>query len=97
MINKSCPSAEAGVGGGGGLAEEGGKRAIMFKKLGHKNGRSLTTDIFLKIVDIKNNINKSRTNFEGYVLSNDMINKNWLVGFIEGDGTFHFSKNNKGV
>lgn len=42
-------------------------------------------------MDIKNNINKSRTNYEGYVLSNDMINKNWLVGFIEGDGTFYFS------
>ena len=53
MINKSGPSAEAGVGGGGGLAEEGGKRAIMFKKLGHKNGRSLSTNIFLNIVDIK--------------------------------------------
>lgn len=67
------------------------KKAIMLKKLGQQNGRSLNTDIFLKIVDIKNNINKSRTNYEGYVLSKEMINKNWLVGFIEGDGTFYFS------
>ena len=67
------------------------KNAIMLKNLGKKNGQSLNTDTFLKIVDIKNNINKSRTNFEAYVLSNDMINKNWLVGFIEGDGTFYFS------
>ena len=34
------------------------KKAIMLKKLGQKNGRSLNTDIFLKIVDIKNNMNK---------------------------------------
>lgn len=67
------------------------KRAIMLKKLGQINGRSLNNDIFLQIVNIKNNINKSRTNYDGYAFSNDMINKNWLVGFIEGDGTFYFS------
>lgn len=42
-------------------------------------------------MDIKNSKNKPRTNYEGYILSSDMININWLVGFIEGDGTFHFS------
>ena len=59
----------------------------------HKNGRSLTTDIFLKIVDIKNNINRSRTNYEGYVLSNVMINKNvlrlgWFYIRSAGSGNF---------
>ena len=52
------------------------KRAIILKKLGQENGRSLHTNVFLKILDIKNNINKSRTNYENYVLYNDMVNKN---------------------
>ena len=34
------------------------KRGIMLKKLGQKNGRSLNNEIFLEIVDIKNNLNK---------------------------------------
>lgn len=67
------------------------KKAIMLKKLGQEKGRSLNNDTYLKILDIKNNINRSRNNFDDYVLCDNMINKNWLIGFIEGDGTFYFS------
>ena len=67
------------------------RKAVMFKKLGQENGRSIDKDIFSEIENIKNSINSNRTNYEGYNLTNDMINKNWLVGFVEGDGTFYFS------
>lgn len=36
-------------------------------------------------------MNTLRTNYEGYTISSEIITKNWLVGFIEGDGTFYFS------
>lgn len=36
-------------------------------------------------------MNNLRTNFNGYKISNNMISKNWLVGFVEGDGSFYFS------
>jgi len=38
-------------------------------------------------------MNDLRTNYEGYILTHNMIFKNWLVGFVEGAsrGTFHFS------
>lgn len=36
-------------------------------------------------------MNNFRTNYDGYIISCEMISKNWLVGFVEGDGTFYFS------
>ena len=55
------------------------------------NIRSLSVDTFNQIVELKNSINTLRTNYEGYTIYSDMITKNWLIGFIEGDGTFYFS------
>lgn len=49
---------------------------------------SLDKNTFNKIIDIKNGMNNLRTNFNGYKISNNMISKNWLVGFVEGDGFF---------
>jgi len=66
-------------------------KAIILKKLGLEESRSLSINTFNKIVDLKNGMNNLRTNYEGYLLSNGMVNKNWLVGFVEGDGTFYFS------
>lgn len=63
----------------------------MLKKLEQINIRSLSVDTFNQIVELKNSINTLRTNYEGYTISSDMITKNWLIGFIEGDGTFYFS------
>lgn len=67
------------------------RKAILLKKLEIENSRSLSIDTFNKIIDLKNGMNNLRSNYEGYILSNDMVNKNWLVGFVEGDGTFYFS------
>ena len=41
-------------------------------------------------------MNNTRTNYDGYILSNEMVTKNWLIGFVEGDGTFHFSNSTEG-
>ena len=61
------------------------------KKLAQENSRSLSTSIFNEILELKNSMNNLRTDYEGYIISSEMINKHWLVGFIEGDGTFYFS------
>lgn len=70
------------------------KKAILLKISGQKNTRSLSIEILEKINEIKNGINSFRTNYEGYILTNEMVTKNWLVGFIEGDGSFWFSNSN---
>ena len=67
------------------------RKAIMLKKLEQENSRSLSIGTLTKIVALKKGNNTLRTNFEGYTVSKDMITKNWLIGFIEGDGTFYFS------
>jgi hypothetical protein len=67
------------------------RKAIMLKKLEQVKGRSLSIETFNQIVELKNSLNTLRTNYEGYTISSDIITKNWLIGFIEGDGTFHFS------
>ena len=36
-------------------------------------------------------MNSLRTNYEGYTLTSDMVNKYWLLGFVEGDNSFHFT------
>ena len=67
------------------------RKAILLKKLAQENSRSLSTSIFNEIIELKNSMNNLRTDYDGYILSSEMINKHWLVGFIEGDGTFYFS------
>ena len=67
------------------------RKAVILKKLEQENSRSLGIDAFNEIVRLKNSINTQRINFEGYSVSKDMLTKNWLIGFIEGDGTFYFS------
>lgn len=54
---------------------------------------SITAETFIKIVKIKESINSNRTKFDGYKLSYSMISKYWLLGFVEGDGSFHFTNN----
>jgi hypothetical protein len=46
-----------------------------------------------KIVKMKENINRNRTNFDGYKLSYLMISNYWFLGFVEGDGSFFLSIN----
>nr|QVG61570.1 hypothetical protein [Rhizoctonia sp.] len=67
------------------------KKAILLKIEGQKITRSLSIEILEKINELKNGMNSLRTNYEGYILTNEMITKNWLVGFVEGDGSFFFT------
>ena len=36
-------------------------------------------------------MNSLRISYEGYILTSDMINKYWLIGFVEGDGSFYIN------
>jgi LAGLIDADG endonuclease len=67
------------------------KKAILLKKIAKENSCSLNMETFNKIINIKNSMNDLRTNYEGYTISRDMVTKNWLLGFVEGEGTFYFS------
>jgi len=70
------------------------RKAILLKKIAslkEENSWNLNVETFNKIIEIKKSMNDLRTNYDGYTISSDMINSNWLVGFVEGDGTFYFS------
>jgi LAGLIDADG endonuclease len=67
------------------------KKAILIKKENQKENKSLSEESLKNIIDIKNNMNTLRNNYEDYKVSYNMINKFWLIGFIEGDGSFYFS------
>ena len=54
------------------------------------NRTKLSKELLNQILDIKNRMNTQRTNFN---LSEVIISPNWLVGFIEGDGSFSLSRN----
>ena len=45
---------------------------------------------------MKENINRNRTNFDGYKISYLMISNYWFLGFVEGDGSF-FLCNNRAI
>lgn len=69
------------------------KKAINLKFNSLKTGKSIDPIVYQKILNIKNNMNNNRTNFDNYLINVSMISKYWLLGFVEGDGTFHFSNN----
>ena len=48
---------------------------------------------YIKVVEIKNNMNRKRINFDGYIIpSCEELSSYWIIGFIEGDGCFTISK-----
>jgi LAGLIDADG endonuclease len=62
----------------------------------NKSYFSIAPETFNKIVKMKENINRNRTNFDGYKLSYLMISNYWFLGFVEGDGSF-FLCNNRAI
>ena len=54
--------------------------------------KKLTKELIVQILDLKNNMNTNRSNF---VMPENHINitKSWLLGFIEGDGSFSLLRN----
>jgi hypothetical protein len=70
--------------------------AVLLKKNSAASNRktiSITPETFDKIVKIKESMNNNRTDFNGYNISYSSISKYWLLGFVEGDGSFHFTNN----
>ena len=51
----------------------------------YKSRTGLSKELISQILDLKNIMNTQRTNFK---LSQFIISKSWLLGFIEGDGSF---------
>jgi len=62
-------------------------KAILIKE---ERGKNLTDIEKDKIFSLKNSINRNRETTQSMDSGNNgfVINSNWLVGFIEGDGTF---------
>lgn len=57
----------------------------------YQKREKLTDELISKLLELKNNMNTKRINFnmpENHVL----ITKSWLVGFIEGDGSFSIER-----
>ena len=70
--------------------------AVLLKKNSSTSNRkiiSITPETFNKIEKIKESMNSNRTNFYGYSISYSSISKYWLLGFVEGDGSFYISNN----
>jgi len=57
----------------------------------YNNRDLLTEELINKILEIKNNMNSSRKDME--VRQEFNISKSWLIGFLEGDGSFSLSRN----
>ena len=43
------------------------------------------------ILKLKSPMNSLRISYDGYILTSDMFNKYWLLGFVEGDGYFYIT------
>nr|YP_010714082.1 LAGLIDADG homing endonuclease [Fuscoporia gilva]WDD39645.1 LAGLIDADG homing endonuclease [Fuscoporia gilva] len=72
------------------------REAIFLKKVAKEKGHKIDKDIYNNILKLKTRINSLRASYDGYNLTKDMINKYWLLGFVEGDGSFYFT-NSKAV
>jgi hypothetical protein len=55
------------------------------------NRSKLTEELIFNLLDLKDNNNSKRTNFDMPV-NHTCITKNWLLGFIEGDGSFSLGR-----
>jgi hypothetical protein len=70
------------------------KKAVLIKQSCWKENKKniqLNDEKIQQIMEIKNQINNFRSNFEGYSVNSNMISKHLLIGFIEVEGSIHFS------
>jgi hypothetical protein len=59
----------------------------------YHNKKYLTRELIAELLELKNSINTKRTSFS-MPESHVVITKSWLLGFIEGDGSFSLEKSN---
>ena len=64
------------------------REAIFLKKVAKEKGYKIDKVIYNNILKLKNRMNNLRTSYDAYNLTKDMVNKYWLLGFVEGDGSF---------
>lgn len=60
----------------------------------YKDRNKSVNEIYPEILKIKSNMNTSRSDIINHKIN---ISKNWLIGFIEGDGSFNLSRDNMEV
>jgi hypothetical protein len=58
------------------------------------SNEGLLSSVKEKILELKNKMNTNRINFDRPKNSPIIITKNWLLGFIEGDGSFFIRRDN---
>lgn len=73
------------------------KKAFLIFRKGQKQKDLLNKDIYnSEILKLKNRMNDKRINFK--MPKNQIkITANYLLGYIEGDGSFYFNKTNNTV
>lgn len=71
------------------------KAFFMFKH--RKDGVLNLQDVYLDIINLKNSMNDKRTNFLLPEFHAIRITGNYLVGFLEGDGSFYLNKHDMTV
>lgn len=72
------------------------RKCVFLKKVAKEKGHKIDNTTLTTILTLKNRMNSLRTNYDGYTLTSGMVNKFWLLGFVEGDGSFHFT-NSKAI
>ena len=72
------------------------REGIFIKKVAKEKDYKIDKISFDSILKLKTRMNSLRTSYDGYNLTSDMVNKYWLLGFVEGDGSFYFT-NSKAV
>jgi hypothetical protein len=51
------------------------KNAVLLKNQSLKSSKTLDSKVLEKILNLKNSMNKLRTNYEGYLITYNMISK----------------------
>ena len=68
---------------------------FLFKN--RKSNELSIQQIYLNILELKQNMNSNRVNFVLPANHNIRITGNYLVGFLEGDGSFYLNKSDMTV
>nr|YP_009690296.1 LAGLIDADG homing endonuclease [Fomitiporia mediterranea]QEG57076.1 LAGLIDADG homing endonuclease [Fomitiporia mediterranea] len=72
------------------------REGVFLKKVAKEKGYKIDNITLDSILKLKSRKNSLRISYDGYILTSDMINKYWLLGFVEGEGSFYFT-NSKAV
>ena len=77
---------------GEGPGQKDWRKGVYLIKVAKEKGYKIDKVIYNNILKLKNRMNNLRTSYDAYNLTKDMVNKYWLLGFVEGDGSFFIRK-----